>query len=123
MFHANGCGLAAPQIAISSRLMTVLCDSKTLHIANPVIKESSGMATLSEGCLSIPSVSLPIKRPKSVLVEYLTRDGEVALKEFSGLTARIIQHELDHLDGKLIVDYIDAEHRHWILQSLGYCGS
>jgi peptide deformylase len=65
MLLAKGVGLAAPQVAVSKRVMTVL-DKKTIRIANPVIIETSGSVTLSEGCLSIPGVNLPITRPKNI---------------------------------------------------------
>ena len=115
MHHADGCGLAAPQIGISKRILVVdgndLADRfpelKGFHreMINPVFTfESEATCEYSEGCLSIPNVDADIVRPERIKVRYTGPDFEEKEEEFSGFAARMIQHEMDHLNGIVFTD-------------------
>ena len=105
-----GIGLAAPQIGVASRMVLVRADPKTragggLVMIDPVIVGSSEEVTLMmEGCLSLPGQRLPVARPAKVIVEYMSETGRIRTVEFDGLAAKCAQHEIDHLDGVLILD-------------------
>lgn len=106
----NGIGLAAPQIGLSLKIITVGLDEFQISLINPVIAAvSKETEELEEGCLSVPDVSLTIKRPEIVLVNGYTPRGDKVSLEVDGLVGRVIQHEIDHLDGILIVDRASPE--------------
>jgi peptide deformylase len=99
MRENNGMGLSANQIGVRTRAF-VMTGEEILGIFNPrVVDESSEVVTLEEGCLSYPNLFVKIKRPKSVKVRFTTPDGQTSTKTFTGMTARVFLHELDHLDG------------------------
>ncbi|TSD01294.1 MAG: peptide deformylase [Parcubacteria group bacterium Athens0714_25] len=103
--EAKGLGLAAPQIGKSVRLCIIEDGEKTHILINPQIKSASKEISISEeGCLSIPGKWLPIKRNEEVKVRYLNEKGEKCKLKTRGLLARAFQHEIDHLDGILIID-------------------
>ncbi len=105
---SNSIGLAAPQIGHSLRIIIVRpsLNEKPLVLINPEIKRKSFLKeTVEEGCLSLPEFSVLVKRHKSITVEALNIDGQLMRIKTKGLLARIIQHEIDHLDGILICDY------------------
>lgn len=103
MFSEKGVGLAAPQVGVSLRVIVV--SSKTGCFVNPRITETSNeLSSLKEGCLSIPARQVVIQRPSKINVEYQDLSGEKHQQWFSGLESRIIQHEIDHLDGILMTD-------------------
>jgi peptide deformylase len=109
MHQAPGIGLAAPQVGESLRLITVDLSvgenpDELLVLINPLILEAEGHETSEEGCLSVPGYSLPVKRSARILLQGLLPDGRELRAEFDGLKARVLQHEIDHLDGVLIVD-------------------
>ncbi len=111
MYAAKGVGLAANQIGISKRLCvmdTSLKEDKRplIVLINPVIIEKEGLVETEEGCLSIPGYSTTIKRSERVYVRGLNREGKTLDVEGTGLLARALQHEIDHLDGLLIIDRI-----------------
>ena len=111
MHTADGIGLAAPQVGISKRVLVIdisPIDEKSTPRAfiNPVIMESSGECQLEEGCLSIPDVRENVTRPEEILVSYQTETGAMESESFDGWTARVLQHEIDHLNGVLFVDYL-----------------
>ena len=109
MYAARGIGLAAPQIGRSERLAVVDVDDEPMVLINPEILESSSATEKAEeGCLSIPDVYGDVERPKSVLVRAMDRDGNVFEREASGLLARCMQHEIDHLHGKMFIDYMSV---------------
>lgn len=104
--NANeGVGLAAPQIGINKQIIVVKNDQNVIKLFNPVILEKQGEEEAEEGCLSVPEVYVKVKRASHVLVEGLNEKGQLTKIEAEGLTARILQHEIDHLSGVLIVDY------------------
>ena len=109
MRQAPGIGLAAPQVGESLRLVTVDLSvgenpAELLIVVNPLIVEAEGHETSEEGCLSVPGYSLPVKRSARILLQGVLLDGRELRAEFDGLKARVLQHEIDHLDGMLIVD-------------------
>jgi len=105
MYEGDGIGLAAPQAGINEMLIVVDIGSGLYKLVNPRVVESSGRQVNQEGCLSVPGVSIKVKRAKRIVVQ--AQDGEaVGVKiEASGLLACVLQHEIDHLKGKLISDY------------------
>ncbi len=113
MYDAPGLGLAAPQIGVQKRLFVYdLQDGdgpKTL--VNPVIAESRGEWTYDEGCLSVPGMSFEIVRPKEIHLTGFDLDGKEVSVEADELLARLYQHEMDHLEGKLLLDYLDKEQK------------
>jgi peptide deformylase len=109
MYDEVGIGLAAPQVGISLRLI-VLSDEEgrgVQALLNPAIVDRSGEATGEEGCLSIPGVFAPVTRAARVKVEARSLDGQPLTIEARGLRARVLQHEIDHLDGVLFIDRVD----------------
>lgn len=105
MHKCNGVGLAAPQVGISKKLFVADIGEKIIKLANPAIVETKGMDTMAEGCLSVPEINIDVKRPSEIVVVGLDEKGKVVEIKAKGLLARVIQHEIDHLNGKLIIDY------------------
>ena len=105
MRAAGGVGLAAPQIGLSKRMVVVEYDNSLLMLANPKILEKEGFESLEEGCLSFPEISVSVKRFKKIIVEALDKNNNKIKIEADEILSRAIQHEIDHLDGKLIIDY------------------
>ena len=100
--HADGCvGMAANMIGVSKRIIAVEAENGYLVLYNPVILKKSGPYEAEEGCLSLEGVR-KTKRYQSIKVQYQTMDGKPRIKTFTGWTAQIIQHEIDHCDGILI---------------------
>jgi peptide deformylase len=121
MNDALGVGLAAPQIGLSQRLLVyrVGQDAPLVALVNPEIEWSSGEEeALEEGCLSIPGVAVDVERPVHVRVRARDETGAERLVEASGLEARVIQHEIDHLDGVLILDRTSKDQRKEAMRAL-----
>jgi peptide deformylase len=121
MNDALGVGLAAPQLGLSQRLLVyrVGPDAPMIALVNPSVEWTSGdFETLDEGCLSIPGVTVDVERPVHVRVRAQDEEGEERLVEASGLEARVIQHEIDHLDGVLILDRTSRDERKRALREL-----
>jgi len=107
MYAAKGIGLAAPQVGRLERVAVIdVGDGAPLAIVNPEIIRSEGSAKAEEGCLSIPEVYGDVERAAHVVVRALNRDGEPFEVEATELLARCLQHEIDHLHGKLFIDYL-----------------
>jgi len=110
-----GVGLAAPQIGISRRIITVSINEKGfehLALVNPVIVRASGETVVSEeGCLSIPRINADVERPRKVVVHGTTRNGRAVEIDASGLLARVLQHEIDHLNGVLFIDRLSEKEK------------
>jgi peptide deformylase len=107
MYAAPGIGLAATQVNVHLRLVVIDVSpdgSEPLCLINPEILEAEGQESSQEGCLSVPDVFEAVTRAERIRVRALDRDGQSRIVEASGLTAVCIQHELDHLEGKLFVD-------------------
>ena len=121
MHDALGIGLAAPQVGISHRLLVyrVEPDSPIVALVNPEIEWSSRDEEIAEeGCLSLPLVHVDVERPIGVLVRAQDEHGDDLIVEASGLEARVIQHEIDHLDGVLILDRTTREQRKAAMRAL-----
>jgi len=106
MYQNKGLGLAAPQVGILKRAIIADVGDGLVSLVNPKILWRQGKDTMSEGCLSIPAINLEIKRSKEVIVEGLTKEGEKVQLGAVGLLARVLQHEIEHLDGILIIDRV-----------------
>lgn len=125
MYDAPGIGLAAPQIGQGVRLLVMDCvkeeaeEPRPLVMFNPeIVSASDEMSVYNEGCLSIPEIYEDVTRPAEVEVKWLTRDGTETSEVMTGLWATCVQHELDHLDGKLFVDYLSPLKRQLILRKM-----
>lgn len=118
MYAEPGIGLAAPQVGVQRRLFVYDVGDGPKTIVNPVITESEGEWGYIEGCLSVPGLSWEIVRPKQVHVTGRDLDGNEVSLEADELLARLIQHELDHLDGVLLLDHLDADQRREALRVL-----
>ncbi len=105
MWQEDGIGIAAPQVGHSQRIVIITQGDEAIALVNPVITSKSfSRDTMEEGCLSVPGVYGPVKRSVSVKVRALDRKGAEVKFRAEGLPARIIQHEIDHLDGILFID-------------------
>ena len=120
MHDAQGVGLAATQVGVLRRLFVYEPNDEGPHvIVNPVIVERGDeTATDDEGCLSLQNVRVPVERPTRVVLEGKDPDGEDVRVELDEYGSRVVQHELDHLDGVLIIDRTDDEHRKEALSTL-----
>ena len=124
MYHANGIGLAAIQIGIPKRII-VLDISKNeekknpMYFVNPIITDKDkDNSTYEEGCLSVPNYFAEVNRPKKCNVEYLDYNGKKQILETDGLLATCIQHEMDHLEGVLFIDYLSKLKKTMIVKKL-----
>lgn len=105
MKSADGIGLAAPQIGVNIRLCVVMSKDGIIPFFNPeVIKTSWRKIVMEEGCLSVPGVFGTVRRPKNITLKFLDAKGQQKIEDFKGLFARIVQHEVDHLNGILFID-------------------
>jgi peptide deformylase len=115
MDAARGVGLAANQVGLARRVAVIDAEGHRFAMVNPVIVETEGRATAEEGCLSIPDIYGDVTRAERVVLEALDRDGRPFRLEAEGLTARAIQHEIDHLDGILFLDHLGLMKRKVLL--------
>ena len=124
MYAANGIGLAAIQVGIPQRIIVMdICKEKNKKdprfFVNPIIKNKDPFkATYEEGCLSVPNQFADIDRPSKCEVEYLDYNGQKQLLKAEGLLATCIQHEMDHLEGILFIDYLSKLKRSMIIKKL-----
>lgn len=124
MYATNGVGLAGNQVGLAKRLVVIDCSPEgelpdVLQMVNPVIiKHSDETLCTSEGCLSVPREYADIERWESVTVQYTDKDGKLKTRSASGLLAKAIQHELDHLEGILFIDYLSPLKRNKLLKHL-----
>ena len=124
MYAANGIGLAAIQIGIPKRIIVIDLNrdeiqKKPMYFVNPVIKNKDLLkATYEEGCLSVPDQFAEVDRPSKCEVEYLDYDGNKKLLKADGLLATCIQHEMDHLEGILFIDYLSKLKKSMIVKKL-----
>lgn len=125
MYNAPGIGLAAPQIGVMKRLLVMDCvkeegeDPRPMVLINPEITwASEEMGIYEEGCLSIPDQYADVERPAEVKVRWTALDGSECDEHFEGLWATCVQHEIDHLDGKLFIDYLKPLKRQLITRKM-----
>jgi peptide deformylase len=119
MHDAHGLGLAAPQVGVQKRMFVYqLADEDPVTIINPVIAESRGEWEYEEGCLSIPGLFFPIVRPKEILLTGYDLEGREVSIEADEIEARCFQHELDHLDGRLLLGLLDKDQKREAMREL-----
>jgi peptide deformylase len=124
MYAADGIGLAAIQIGIPKRIIVMDIswskgEKKPMYFVNPVIKKKDKEKSIyEEGCLSVPNQFAEIERPKKCEVKYLNYEGEKKLLKTEGLLATCIQHEMDHLEGILFIDYLSKLKKNMIIKKL-----
>ena len=124
MYNSNGIGLAAVQVGILKRIIVIDVSTKEeeknpLCFINPIIKKiSDEKSVYEEGCLSIPDTFIEIERPKICEVEYIGLDGKLKNIECDGLLSTCLQHEINHLDGKLIIDHLTKLKRDIIIKKI-----
>ena len=111
MYHARGIGLAAPQVGRTERITVIDVDEQPLVLVNPQVLDGTGRAKGEEGCLSIPDIYGDVERPRSVTVRAQDLDGKTFEIEASDLLARCLQHEIDHLDGRMFIDHLSVLRR------------
>lgn len=108
LYNSKGVGLAAPQIGVSKRVIVIDDGQGLLELINPEILESEGQVTDKEGCLSMPGKMGEVTRAERITAKFQDRQGQEQILQADGLLARAIQHEVDHLNGVLIVDIADS---------------
>jgi peptide deformylase len=118
MNEAHGVGLAAPQVGVQKRLYTYDVGEGPAVLINPEIVDTRDEWTFEEGCLSVPGLQFDIVRPKVVTVHGVDLDGNEIVIEGDELMGRLIQHEVDHLDGVLLLERLDPERRREALREL-----
>ena len=127
MYHAPGIGLAAPQIGVNARMLVMDCakrDDDTskpepMVLINPEIQQSSpDFEEYEEGCLSIPDIYAMVTRPKDVRVSYQDENGDPQERDFDGIWSVCVQHEIDHLNRKLFIDYLSPMRRSMITSKM-----
>ena len=124
MYASHGIGLAAPQVGILKRLIVMDCSDKhskkkPIKFVNPkILNLSSEKNEFEEGCLSLPTQYSKVERPSNIKVQYEDENGKKVIKNFSGIESTCLQHEIDHLDGKLFVDHISKLKKRRILKKL-----
>jgi len=124
MYHANGIGLAAIQIGVPKRIIVMDIAKKNekknpMYFVNPIIKnKNKELSTYEEGCLSVPNQFAEVDRPAKCEIEYLDYNGDKKLLKANGLLATCIQHEMDHLEGILFIDYLSKLKKSIIIKKL-----
>ena len=125
MYDAPGVGLAAPQVGVLQRLLVMDCIKEEGAVPQPMVLFNPEVTWVSdetnvyeEGCLSIPEHYADVERPAEVRVTWLDRDGKTREEHFDGLWATCVQHEIDHLDGKLFIDYLKPLKRQMITRKM-----
>ena len=129
MYQSEGIGLAAPQIGLSIRLIVIdadvmaesypECKDFKITLINPHILEKAGNnVSFEEGCLSLPGIHENVTRPDKVTVSYLDENFQPQTKTFEGFQARVVQHEYDHLDGKMFIDHVSLIRKQLIKSKL-----
>jgi peptide deformylase len=123
MYYNNGIGLAAPQVGINKRILVIdvpdsMGNSRLHYIINPKILDKSGNINISEGCLSLPGITVNVDRSKMVTIEYYDFNGNNNILACSDLEAICLQHEIDHLDGIVMLDKISTVVRNIMIKKL-----
>lgn len=118
MYDASGIGLAAPQVGVNESMIVVDIGSGLYKLINPKIAKREGTQVLEEGCLSVPGVCIKVKRAKRIVIHALDEFAQPLTIEAKDLLACVFQHEIDHLKGKLIVDYASFVERLKIKKAL-----
>lgn len=106
MYAHQGIGLAAPQVGLLRRIVVLDIGEGLLPVINPEILDREGSESLEEGCLSLPDIRVEIQRPLNLTFTGYSPQGKEIRRDIEGLTARVLLHEIDHLNGRLIIDYV-----------------
>lgn len=118
MYAESGIGLAAPQVGVDKRVIVFDVDDRLAALCNPVITEFGDEKVVDEeGCLSVPGVNVPVERSRRIVCEGLTVEGRPITLDAEDLLARVLQHEIDHLDGVLILDRAPADLKKSIIRA------
>lgn len=121
MYNQNGIGLAATQVNVQKRMVVIdlsLTKNEPLVLINPEITVQSGVEQMQEGCLSVPEIYETVERAEKISFRYQTLENKVVEQEAEGLLAVCVQHEIDHLNGKLFIDYLSPLKRSRIAKKL-----
>ncbi|MFH1202115.1 MAG: peptide deformylase [Candidatus Omnitrophota bacterium] len=113
MYESKGVGLAAPQVGEDLCLIVVDAGNGPLKLCNPVILKRQGATFMEEGCLSLPEIIINLRRAKKIRVSAINEEGKDIVFDAEDVLARVIQHEIDHLDGRLLIDYLPW-HKRWL---------
>lgn len=105
MRENKGVGLAAPQVGVNRQIFVADIGDGPLAFINPRIIRRFGGSSLEEGCLSIPGVTVMVRRPERIIVRYIDENNQPQERAYEDMMARVVQHEIDHLEGKMIIDY------------------
>ncbi len=117
MFRAEGIGLAAPQVGVGKKMIVVNPEDDFHILINPeIVERSEEEETMDEGCLSVPGPEAPVSRAEKVVVKGLDLDGDEVRLTREGLAARVLQHEVDHVSGKLYIDHLSDAERSLVLR-------
>ncbi len=116
MHHYRGIGLAAPQVGILKRFFVADIGEGIIKMANPEIVAKKGMHVMDEGCLSLPGIDVDVARPAEIIVRGIDENNKKVELKANGLLAKVIQHEMDHLEGKLIINHINLIKKLKIIQ-------
>lgn len=119
MYENKGIGLAANQIGIDKQMLVIDVGEGLIKLANPKILKKSGKDIMEEGCLSVPDINVEVKRAKTISIEALDENGNKIRIDADGLFAKTLQHEIDHLCGVLIIDYLSWFKRIFIRRKIG----
>ncbi len=121
MYHDEGCGLASTQVGVALRVLVLDMSqdgSDPRYFINPEFVQTKGSVLMPEGCLSLPGIAVPVERPEWIKIKYQNLQGDVLNLETGGYLARCLQHEMDHLDGKLSIDHVTPFKRSRFLKKL-----
>jgi peptide deformylase len=118
MYENQGIGLAAPQVGVLKRIIMADVGEGLLTLINPGIVEQENLDSLDEGCLSFPEIQVQIERNSTILIQGVDTEGKLRQLELNGLMSRVIQHEIDHLNGVLIIDYASVAEKFYLKEKL-----
>lgn len=118
MYSSDGIGLAGPQVGIAKKIAVIDYNGEKFVLINPVILEKEGARTVEEGCLSFPGIYEKVESPEKIRVRYFNELGEEVEKEIEGFLACVFSHEIDHLNGKLLIDRVSPLKRQFLKKKL-----
>ena len=119
MYTSQGVGLAATQVGLGLSILVIDTGEGLINFINPeILERSKEKSKMEEGCLSLPGITVNVLRPKKIKLRAQDEEGEFFIKTYDGLLAKAVQHEMDHLSGKLIIDYLDSIRRFFVFRKL-----
>lgn len=118
MYESEGIGLAAPQIGVSKKIVVIDYRGDKNVLVNPVITAEEGSVTREEGCLSFPGIYEKVESPEKISVEYFDENGEKHVRDLDGFTACVFHHEIDHLNGRLLIDRVSPLKRAFLKKKM-----